>query len=307
MNREEAMKKSDDALKELAESLKQGKSDALLRYLTMLSRFHRYSFGNCMLIALQKPEASLVAGFHRWKELHRWVKKDEKGIAILAPMIGRRKKDADSGSGKESQGTDDTNDSQGRVVRGFRVAYVFDVEQTEGKELTEFASLNGDPGEHIAKLEQIIVGRGIELEYVDSLMQGANGASFGGKVQVRSSLPAPQKFSTLVHELAHELLHRGDRRTSTPTTVRETEAESVAYVVCRSIGLECSTKASDYIQIWDGDEKVLMQSLELIRNVATSILTELEAKPDEQPEDSAATAASVAMSHDVAQEVAHVA
>ena len=80
MNREEAMKKSDDALKELAESLKQGKSDALLRYLTMLSRFHRYSFGNCMLIALQKPDASLVAGFHRWKELHRWVKKDEKGI-----------------------------------------------------------------------------------------------------------------------------------------------------------------------------------------------------------------------------------
>lgn len=307
MNRDEALKKSDDALKELAESLKQGKSEALLKYLSMLSRFHRYSFGNCMLIALQRPEASLVAGFHRWKELHRWVKKDEKGIAILAPMIGRRKKDGDSSDNTDSSAATNDDDSESRVIRGFRVAYVFDVEQTEGKELTEFASLAGDPGDHVARLEQIVTARGIQLDYVDSLMHGANGASYGGRIEIRSSLPTPQKFSTLVHELAHELLHRGDRRTNTTKTVRETEAESVAFVVSRAIGLECSTRASDYIQIWDGDEKVLMQSLELIRSVATSILTELEAKPDGRPEDPDVAAVSASMSHDVAQEVAHVA
>jgi len=258
-----------------------------------------------MLIALQRPEASLVAGFHRWKEQGRWVKKDEKGIAILAPMIGRKKKDDDSnGQAIES---DDTNDSQVRVVRGFRVAYVFDVEQTEGKELAEFTALNGDPGDRIAKLEQIITGRGIGLDFVETLMCGANGASFGGRIEVRASLPASQKFSTMVHEYAHELLHRGDRRTSTTKTVRETEAEAVAFVVCRSVGLECSTRASDYIQIWDGDEKVLMQSLELIRTVATSILTELEAKPDPAPDDTAISSPTTVMSHADAQEVAHVA
>ena len=111
-------------------------------------------------------------------------------------------------------------------------------------------------------------------------------------VQVVSTLPAPQKFSTLVHELAHELLHRGDRRSETTKVVRETEAEAVAYVVCRSVGLECSTRASDYIQLWNGDDKVLMQSLELIRNVATNILADLE---------------SDAGSEIAAEEVAHVA
>ena len=91
-------------------------------------------------------------------------------------------------------------------------------------------------------------------------------------------------FSTMVHELAHELLHWGDRRESTTKVIRETEAESVAFVVCRAVGLECSTKASDYIQLWSGDEKVLMQSLELIRNIASKILTELEEVTTESKE-----------------------
>ena len=85
MNRDEALKMSDDALNELAQALKEGKSDKLLEYLGMLSRFHQYSFGNCMLIFMQKPDATHVAGFGRWKDLNRFVKKGEKGIAILAP------------------------------------------------------------------------------------------------------------------------------------------------------------------------------------------------------------------------------
>ena len=276
MNREEALKKSDDALKELSESLRQGKSETLLKYLLMLSRFHRYSFGNCMLIVMQRPTATLVAGFYRWKDLHRWVKKDEKGIAILAPMIGRRKKDDSANDGHSGAIGDSDNEPETKIVRGFRVAYVFDVEQTEGKDLEQFTSLSGDPGDSLLRLEHIVRDHRIQLDYVDAIIGGANGASYGGRVEVVASLPIAQKFSTLVHELAHELLHRGDRRAQTSKTVRETEAESVAYVICRGIGLECSTRASDYIQIWDGDETVLLQSLELIRKVATDILSRLE-------------------------------
>ncbi len=269
MNRDEALKKSDEALQELASALKQGKSDSLLKYLDTLSRFHQYSFGNCLLIAVQRPEATFVAGFQRWKQLGRWVKKDEKGIAILAPVLNRKKK---SEAEDEGEGPPERRAS---TVRGFKVAHVFDVSQTDGKELPEFASLSGDPGEKITRLVEIIEEREIVLEFVDSL-GGANGCSMGGTIQVVKTLPPSQKFSTLTHELAHELLHQGDRRQSTTKAIRETEAEAVAYVVCRSAGLECSTRAADYIQLWNGDEKVLMQSLELIRDVATTILAELD-------------------------------
>ncbi len=271
MNRDEALKKSDEALQELANALKQGKSDSLLKYLDTLSRFHQYSFGNCLLIAVQRPDATFVAGFQRWKAMGRWVKKDEKGIAILAPVLNRKKKSETEDEGEEPP------ERRATTVRGFKVAHVFDVSQTDGKELPEFASLSGDPGEKITRLVEIIEERGIVLEFVDSL-GGANGCSMGGTIQVVKTLPPSQRFSTLTHELAHELLHQGDRRQSTTKSVRETEAEAVAYVVCRSAGLECSTRAADYIQLWNGDEKVLMQSLELIRDVATTILAELDAE-----------------------------
>lgn len=268
MNREEALKKSDDALQELANALKQGKSEQLLSYLDTLSRFHRYSFGNCILIALQRPEATFVAGFQRWKQMGRWVKKDEKGIAILAPVLNRKKK-------VEQEEGEEPEERPARTVRGFKVAHVFDVSQTDGKELPEFASLAGDPGEKTARLVSIIEERGISLEFVETL-GGANGCSMGGMIKVVKTLPPSQTFSTLTHELAHELLHQGDRRQHTTKAVRETEAEAVAYVVCRWAGIDCSTRAADYIQLWNGDEKVLMQSLELIRDVATAILTELD-------------------------------
>ncbi len=279
MNRDEALKKSEEALHELAAALRQGKSESLVQYLDMLSQFHQYSFGNCMLIYLQMPTASMVAGFHRWKELHRWVKKGEKGIAILAPMIGKRKKADEKAS--EASAADDT-ESNGKVVFGFRTVFVFDVSQTEGKELPEFASLNGDPGDLQTQLETVIAGHGIGFSYVDSL-HGANGASFDGRIEVVESLPPAQKFSTTVHELAHELLHRGDRRQETTKTVRETEAEAVAYAVCRWAGIDCSTRAADYIQLYAGDEKLLMQSLELIRDVAAKVIGALNTESKETP------------------------
>ena len=270
MNRDEALKQSDDALKDLALALKQGKSEELVRYLDMLSRFHRYSFGNCMLIAIQKPDATLVAGFHRWKEMHRWVKKGEAGIAILAPLVSRRKDSAASG-----EEVDESEPKSAKTLRGFRVVYVFDVTQTEGKELPSIGGAAGDPGERLPRLQEIVRSKGITLEYVESL-GGALGRSEGGKISILSTLSPAESFATLVHELAHEMLHRGDRRNDTTKVIRETEAEAVAYVVSRAVALQGAATSVDYIHLWSGDESVLLQSLELIREVSTHIITELE-------------------------------
>lgn len=264
MNREEALKKSEEGLKQLAQDLKNGRSDTLVQYLNMLSKFHRYSFGNCIMIALQKPDATLVAGFGHWKKMGRFVKKGEKGIAILAPMIGKRKSDNEQGETEED-----------KCLYGFRVVHVFDVSQTEGKELPEFGSFTGDPGAKLSDLEELVRSKGIELAY-DLIPGGALGVSQGGKVTVLPGLEDAEKFGVLAHELAHELLHRGDRRKETTKTIRETEAEAVAYVVSRAVGLNCSTKSSDYIQLWNGDAEVLMQSLELVRDVSSNIISELE-------------------------------
>ncbi len=284
MNRDEALKMSDDALSELAQALKEGKSEKLLEYLGMLSRFHQYSFGNCMLIFMQKPDATHVAGFGRWKDLNRFVKKGEKGIAILAPLVGKRKKDSESRSTEPHVQASESSTQESKVLYGFRIVYVFDVSQTEGQDLPEFASLGGDPGDKIQRIEQVIRDQGIALEFADNLPHGANGMSSGGTITIATHLAKPQMFSTMVHELAHELLHWGDRRESTTKVVRETEAEAVAFVVCRAVGLECSTRASDYIQLWNGDEKVLLQSLELIRTVSAKIISQLDSASAENTE-----------------------
>ena len=275
MNRDEALKQSDDALKELAQSLSQGMSDKLMNYLVAMARFHQYSFGNCMLIYMQKPDASHIAGFGKWKEFNRFVRKGEKGIAILAPMIGKRKKDSKPTTEPKAQVEKSTDGEDSKALFGFRVVHVFDVSQTDGEDLPDFAALSGDPGDKIERLIEIYQTQGISLSFVQSLPHNANGMSAGGNVEVLDSLPNPQKFSTMVHELAHEMLHWGDRRESTDKVVRETEAEAVAFVVCKSIGLDCSTRAVDYIRLWSGDEKVLLQSLEHIRHVASKILSQL--------------------------------
>ncbi|MFN5074633.1 MAG: ImmA/IrrE family metallo-endopeptidase, partial [Planctomyces sp.] len=142
------------------------------------------------------------------------------------------------------------------------MVHVFDVSQTEGRELASFASLAGDPGDWLPRLEGLVASHGIRLEYPEVVLQNANGASFGGLIHVSSRLPMAQKLSTLAHELAHELLHQGADQRPSSKAVLETEAEAVAWVVCRACGLDCSTRAADDIQMWDGDEQTLLQSLE---------------------------------------------
>ncbi len=277
MNREEALKQSDEALKQLAEELQNGKSDALKKYLNFCSRFHRYSFGNCMLIAIQFPSATMVAGFNRWKEYSRFVKKGEKGIGIIAPLVTRSKK-KDQKVQAEGQEPDDREKP---YLKGFRVVYVFDISQTEGADVPALSSISGDPRDKVSRLEEVIRSKGIRLAYEQDL-GGALGLSRGNEIAILDGMSPAETFSVLAHELAHELLHRGDRRSQTTKAMRETEAEAVSYVVCCSAGLEASSAASDYIQLWNGDLPLLAQSLELIRDVSAKIIEELEQEVPEE-------------------------
>lgn len=264
MKQDEAKQLADRAITDLKEELQAGRSDTLKRFLDCMGRFHEYSWHNCLLIACQMPEASLVAGFRRWLALGRHVRKGEKGIGILAPMACRKKQEAD--------GADDETET---VIRGFRVVHVFDVSQTEGDELPEFAGIHGDPGELLLRLEQMTRGSGIRLTD-EALPMGTQGVSRKGEITLAAGLPPAERFAVLTHELAHEWMHDEEHRRHMPKTVRETEAEAVAYVVCRAFGLDCSTRSSDYIQLYRGDEITLTESLQRIQTTATRIIQSLD-------------------------------
>lgn len=259
---------AEDGLNKLAAALESGKSEALVNYLAVMSRFHKYSWNNCLLIALQRPNASHVAGFHSWRKLGRHVRRGAKGIAILAPMVVKKRND-----------DTESEDEQTRLF-GFRTAYVFDVADTEGAELPEFAAVSGDPLHHTERLTDFVASKGIALAYSDEIAP-AKGMSRGGTIVLLPGMSPAETFSVLAHECAHELLHRGARRTETTTTIRETEAEAVAFVVCHAIGLETGTATSDYIQLWRGDKATLSESLQFIQSTAVQILTAIGASQDE--------------------------
>lgn len=260
------------ALAELGEALAAGKSEKLQDYLRTMAKFHHYSWGNVFLILIQKPTATHVAGFNKWKELGRWVKKGESGIVILAPVL-RRVGDVVE---KKEDGTEETRAL--RQMVNVKPVYVFDVSQTEGKELPKFSDVKGDPAEHTARIKTFIATRNIELEYADSL-GGALGVSSGGKISCLNGLSPAEEFHTLVHEAAHELLHRGDRRKETSKRSRELEAEAVAFVVCSAVGLDAKDASTDYIHLYQGDKGKLAESLHHIRTVAGEILAAIETKP----------------------------
>ncbi len=260
MNTEQAKQLSEEAISRLMQALESGHSEALKSYLRVMSRFHKYSWGNVLMIYSQRPDATHVAGFHAWLGLNRHVRKGEKGIVILAPMIGRKKD------------RDEVAEDEGKRLFGFRAAHIFDVSQTDGEALPEFATAQGDPLDFTARLKEFVAAQGISLEFSDDI-RPAKGMSSGGKITILPSLSPAEEFAVLVHETAHELLHRGERRHQTTQTVRETEAEAVAFVVASAIGLDLNTSSADYIHLYAGDKATLAESLGFIQQTSAKILT----------------------------------
>jgi antirestriction protein ArdC len=267
MKVEQAKQIASKAIEQLRQALEAGHSARLKEYLAAMARFRRYSWGNIMLIASQKPNATHVAGFHAWHKLGRFVKKGEKGILILAPII--RKKAENNGEAEPDESS---------VAVGFRAAYVFDISQTDGQPLPEIGSVNGDPSGYRDRLSKFVADQGIALEYSDEIAP-ARGTSSGGKITLLPGQSPAEEFATLAHEVAHEMMHRDERRSSTTKRIRETEAEAVAFVVCQAIGLETGSAAQDYIQLYDGDAKLLTESLEYIQQTANQILNAMGADP----------------------------
>ncbi|GAC1322504.1 MAG: hypothetical protein NVSMB13_01000 [Mycobacteriales bacterium] len=264
--------------------------------LTTAARFHHYSPQNVLLIAVQCPQASAVAGFHTWRQLGRQVRKGERGIAILAPML-RRSTPAQT---QDRPGLGSTaipvvspdqatpSEAGARRLAGFRVVHVFDIAQTDGPDLPTGPSpvlLDGHaPAGLYDGLAQQVRDLGYGLirhELAIPHMGGGDGRPngvtdfFAKTVVVDSRLPDAQACKTLAHELGHVLLHDPTDRPATLTrSWAEVEAESVAYVVTAAHGLDAADYTVPYVTGWAGGEvSVVKQTADRVLTTARQILT----------------------------------
>jgi antirestriction protein ArdC len=265
--------KTDELLQRLAEGVANlTTSDEWLRYLDVQRRFHHYSFGNCLLIALQRPDATHVAGFRRWLELGRHVRKGEKGIAILAPIVSRLMVE------------DEDGDVQTIVSapRAFRVVYVFDISQTDGEELppAPVSRLTGDdPDEFYSALREVAasIGFTVEEDYLDGQNGDCNHELHRIRVEVRNE--PRQQVKTLAHELAHAILH--EERDGLNREQAELEAESVAYVVCADLGIDTSGYSCGYLASWCAEPDVIRRAGHRIQAASEQILAAVDSQCEE--------------------------
>lgn len=273
----------------LIEQLDSGHSEVLTQYLSAMARFHTYSFGNILLIARQKPTATHVAGMRSWNELGRRIKRGEKGVKIFAPLIGFKRIQAAEepeakGKKPKKNSLDEAKkekETMERQLIGFRAVHVFDVEQTEGDPLPKIGNtVTGDVSETLPRLVRFVESQKIKLEFSDKIAP-ARGMSYGGFIRLLPDMAPTETLSTLVHEVAHEMLHKAERRTLITKTVKETEAEAVAFVVCSALGLETGRGSADYIQLYHGDSKLLQESLEVVQRSASQILGAVSARDEE--------------------------
>ena len=288
-----------DKLKEITDRLEKGikelfDSDRYKEYLRVMSKFHNYSFNNTLLIAMQKPDASLVAGFQSWKNnFKRNVVKGEKGIKILAPSpfkIKQEMEKIDPATQKPVIGADGkpVKEEKEITIPAFKVVSVFDVSQTEGKELPDIAvdMLTGD----VERFKDVFVA----LEKTSPVPIGfekIEGNSHGyyhleeKRIAIDEGMSELQTIKTAIHEIAHAKLHdidpnapkeeqvdRPDRRT------REVQAESVAYAVCQHYGLDTSDYSFGYVAGWSSGRELdeLKSSLETIRSTAAEIINSID-------------------------------
>jgi len=231
-------------------------SEEMLNYLEVYSKFHQYSIYNIFCIMMANPQATEVAGFNRWKSMGRYVKKGEKGIPILAPILFNE--------------DPDDPDSE-KILRGFKVVYVYDISQTDGEPLPE--PPNWKSPEKNKELEEKLIQfanqRGIQVHFL-KLGGETQGVSKGGEIEIDPSAGT----KTLIHEIAHELMHRDENRII-DSSLRELEAESVSYVVSKYFGLNI-TSSPNYCALQGVDSEMIMGHLERIRKTSIEIIKELE-------------------------------
>lgn len=295
-----AEKKQNDSVKEITDKLEQGlkelfDSEKFKAYLNTMSKFHNYSFNNTLLIAMQKPDATLVAGFQSWqKNFERHVNKGEKGIKIMAPSPYKKKQEMEVIDPKTQRPVlgDDGKPKTEEVeitIPAFRPVTVFDVSQTSGKEIptlgTDELKFSVEDFEDFMKAMERVAP--VPIEYMD-ISSGAKGyfSPSEQKIAIRKDMGESQTVKTAVHETAHSLLHdkdnvrvegieSGDKKTR---STKEVEAESVAYTVCQHFGIDTSDYSFAYVAGWSSGKEMpeLKESMDTIRKTASQLITGIE-------------------------------
>ena len=288
-----------EKLKEITDRLEQGiaelfDSERYKEYLKVMSKFHNYSFRNTVLIAMQKPDASLVAGFSAWKNnFERNVMKGQKGIKIIAPSpykIKQEMQKIDPHTQKPVIGKDGkpVTEEKEVTIPAYKVVSVFDVSQTEGKELPDIAvdELTGDVDRYkdfFAALEK--------TSPVPIAFENIEGGSHGyyhledKRIAINEGMSELQTLKTAIHEIAHAKLHdidlnapKDEQQPHVDRRTREVEAESVAYTVCQHYGLDTSDYSFGYVAGWSSGRELseLKSSLETIRSAAAEIINSID-------------------------------
>ena len=289
-------KTKDEYMKEITDKLEAGvrgvlDSENYKSYLTSMSKFHTYSFRNTMLIFLQKPDASLVAGLGKWQsEFERTRKQGEAGLKIIAPKfytVKKRvpKKDPDTGEPIKDKNGKPVMEEQEITVPDYRVVSVYDVSQTEGKELPEahVDMLSGDV-EQFQDLQAALERSSPYAISIEPILDGAKGRCFylEQRIAVNEGMGELQTLKTAIHEVAHARLYEKNSHLAEDKqpdkATREVQAESVAYAVCQYWGLDTSDYSFGYIANWSSgrDLKELQASLETIRAAANDLINEME-------------------------------
>lgn len=276
-------------LAELEEGVKNVfQSGRYKEYLKAMAKFHKYSFGNIMLIAMQKQDATRVAGMTTWNQLGRSVKKGEHGLKILAPIITKHTvRNAvvdETGCPMVDIKTNQPviEEQTMSVRRGYRTVSVFDIAQTEGDDLPSLAQELQGRVQDYERLKSALV-QVAQCPVSFRKTKGEKGSYSPGqhRIVISNELSEIQTVKTLVHELAHSRLHHRKGadpvKKDRPTT--EIEAESVAFVVCQHLGLDTSNYSFEYLAGWSNDEQIkeLKGALAVIQKTSDAIITELDA------------------------------
>ena len=254
---QQLLKQIMERIEELAQATDSARmSEEMTRYLDTFARFHRYSMHNSWLIMMACPGASVVAGFHAWQKLKRYVRKGEHGIPILAPILIN---------------TQAQDDAEEMVLRGFKVVYVFDISQTDGEPLPDPPDWKS-PERNALLSERLMTfaqERGITV--TEQALRGeAQGVSKGGRIELAPTAGT----STLIHEIAHELMHKG---VDAPPerVVRELEAECVSFVVAHHFGLQC-IGSPNYVALHGASSKLILEHMERISQTSAQIIEAVE-------------------------------
>ena len=292
-------------VQELTDKLEQGlqelfNSDSYRNYLATMSKFHNYSFNNTLLIAMQKPDATLVAGYKAWqKNFERHVNKGEKAIRILAPAPYKIKEERDKIDPvtQELLLDKDGNPQKEEVeitIPAFRAVSVFDVAQTDGKPIPELAAnellADVEGYQDMIRAVEAISPVPIELEEIAGDSKGYYDRE-AKRIAVQENMSESQTLKTMIHEVAHSKLHskevEQDEQMRKDRNTKEVEAESVAYTVCQHFGIDTSDYSFGYIAGWSSgrDTKELRSSMDTIRKTASELITGIEEQLQELQRD----------------------